>query len=655
MATDDERDLSIRLKSFCQQLPDDESHWYEEKPKDSARILHRLGCLLKSKCENGKTESSQIKLLFIRSAALLNSAIVREPQEVDQVKKDLKDLCFRLLKTAGANLQNFDLVKFAKDEKQKLQDWRESVKKEASAISAVSENVTNEEESNQSELQKIKQVEKLQDKITEKYKSFMEKISQKCIEVLGNLPCNFALVGMGSLASKNITPYSDFENFIVMQDGVQYSETYHAVLEYFRWYAVIFQVILINFGETLLPCVAIPCLNDYANDGGDWFYDVYTKRGICFDGMIPYACKSPLGRQPTKMKNWQIELIKPASVMAQYLTRDEDLKNGYHLADMLWNTRFVDGSQDVYQMFEKARNRIFENKETTSRKEIIDMIKDDMERYSTKVGISSAIANKSYNVKRFVYRSTTVFVAALARLRNVTPGSSFDNIRRLCKSGLISEEFKHRLLYAVALVCEIRLKIYLEHGYQYDWINSSSETTNEDISMTMIKTVGLRSCYDFLETVCCMQCDAAASGLDDKYWFRHPIEISVAISLFLKLPKRLIAAIDVLKDSNLVSQIPPVTSRHISNTADAAFMWRGSCASTHAPSKYDIGFFYSHMQTFNESITKRSQSSFAALNTFGNDWKNMLKVCEELTGQFSQYNSLDVEYFAKLQLSQQMD
>ena len=142
------------------------------------------------------------------------------------------------------------------------------------------------------EQQKINAMEALQDEITEKYKEIMRKVSQIIIKVLGDLPCDFALVGMGSMARKEITPHSDFENIIVMQEGVQNDkDLYKTMLEYFRWYAVVFQVILINLRETVLPSVAIPSLNDYTSEDENWFYDAYTKRGISYDGMMPHLCK----------------------------------------------------------------------------------------------------------------------------------------------------------------------------------------------------------------------------------------------------------------------------------------------------------------------------------------------------------------------------
>ena len=121
-----------------------------------------------------------------------------------------------------------------------------------------------------------------------------------CYNVMGNFPRGFALVGMGSLARKEVTPYSDFENTTVLEN----KECKHlteaeqeAILEYFRWFAVIFQTVLVNLKESILPSLVIPCSNDFysGNQHNNLFYDAVTTRGVSIDGMMPQACKSPLG------------------------------------------------------------------------------------------------------------------------------------------------------------------------------------------------------------------------------------------------------------------------------------------------------------------------------------------------------------------------
>ena len=53
----------------------------------------------------------------------------------------------------------------------------------------------------------VKKVKDLEDRVTADYTNIMAYISQMCIQIMGQTPCKYALVGMGSLARKETTPY----------------------------------------------------------------------------------------------------------------------------------------------------------------------------------------------------------------------------------------------------------------------------------------------------------------------------------------------------------------------------------------------------------------------------------------------------------------
>ena len=80
------------------------------------------------------------------------------------------------------------------------------------------------------------------------------------------------------------------------------NEKYEEILDYFRWYSVVFHIIVINLQETILPSVSISSLNDKYCVLGNWFFDAHTKRGISFDGMMPHACKFPLDDKKRRKK-----------------------------------------------------------------------------------------------------------------------------------------------------------------------------------------------------------------------------------------------------------------------------------------------------------------------------------------------------------------
>ena len=68
--------------------------------------------------------------------------------------------------------------------------------------------------------------------------------------------------------------------------------------------------------------------------------------------MMPHACKFPLGRQKhTQKKPWSAELIKQVHDMLKCLCSEEIFKNGYHLSDILMDTCFVYGNEEVHDVF----------------------------------------------------------------------------------------------------------------------------------------------------------------------------------------------------------------------------------------------------------------------------------------------------------------
>ena len=61
-------------------------------------------------------------------------------------------------------------------------------------------------------------IQELNKLIAHRYKQIVAELSQYCEQVMGKAPCQYAIVGMGSLAREEITPYSEFEHVILLSD-----------------------------------------------------------------------------------------------------------------------------------------------------------------------------------------------------------------------------------------------------------------------------------------------------------------------------------------------------------------------------------------------------------------------------------------------------
>ena len=508
----DEFKLAQQMKDTCC----DESG-KETNSAKAAEILHQIGLIYRKR--------SPDKISLIKSAGLLNAAIVRNPPNVSRIKSDLSELCRHILQTAQAN-QTADLIGKSERVKDSVTNLRNEVKKflenKVPRISEITSK-TSRIALSKSKTTAIQQLNKL---IAHKYKQIMAELSQYCEDTMGKAPCEYAIVGMGSLAREEITAYSDFEHIILLFDD----ENYKSYLEYFKWFSVIFHIVVLNVQETIVPSLNIASFNGKKSSLGDWFYDNVTPRGISFDGMMPHACKFPLGRQQyTEYKQFTTELIKPVSEMLEYLSSDAHLKNGYHLADILTKTCFVFGNEDIFKQFaEGARNYHATKSQSDTINDITQQVKQDLNNFSTRFRLSKLKSRHSINIKQLVYRSTTIFISALARKHNISANSCFDIIDQMANNKQITQDTCEKLKFAIAVACEMRLRVYTKKNCQCD----NAIDLKQDGIETFLDIVGVACTINYFQIAYCLQCEVAKQlNFTKLHFYTDPQLINITIGL----------------------------------------------------------------------------------------------------------------------------
>ena len=526
--TEEEDSLMQKLKLNCK------DNCKEIDPEISAAIFHKLGTLYLRRSKICSTIDGMICL--IRCAVLLNAALVRTHSDTNVIKQDLKQLHRHVLISADAEQKDANLGQSAVRVKNFVQQMRDHVNKKLCAIPKIKAHQSK-DKMHEQELNKIEAIEFLQNKITADYTKIMTKLAKDCRKIMGKAPCKFAIIGMGSLARKEITPFSDFEHVIVLDS--KFDGENEGILNYFRWYSVIFQIILIHLGETVIPSVL-----NYTNSKLDYcFYDDITKSGLSFDGTFPWASKYPLGRQQlTKDKDWKTELIKSVPDMLKYLNSKESLKNGYHLSDILTKICHVYGDESLFEEFQSAVNDILQAQNENIENEVLQQIKDDLESFSIRSVLLKISDKGSYNVKKDVYRVTTLFIAALGRLNKIATFSCFDIIRQLAQTGAISNYAKHYLMYAIAIACEIRLRWYMVNKKQIDNINGEDATTK------FLEIVGKTSAVSYLQIAYALQCDISKRlDLKKGHFYSHPHLLNISIYSTFQSSKQVKHCINAFK------------------------------------------------------------------------------------------------------------
>ena len=504
--------LAQKMKDTCC----DESG-KETNTAKAAEILHQIGLIYRMR--------SPDKISLIKSAGLLNAAIVRNPPNVSQIKSDLSELCRHILQTAQAN-QTADLIGKSERVKDSVTNLRNEVKEFLeNKVPRISE-ITSKTSRIALSKSKTTAIQELNKLIANKYKQTMAEISQYCEDTMGKAPCEYAIVGMGSLAREEITAYSDFEHIILLFDD----ENYKSYLEYFKWFSVIFHIVVLNVQETIVPSLNIASFNGKKSSLGDWFYDDVTPRGISFDGMMPHACKFPLGRQQhTEYKQFTTELIKPVSEMLEYLSSDADLKNGYHLADILTKTCFVFGNEDIFKQFaEGARNYHATKSQSDTINDITQQVKQDLNNFSTRFRLSKLKSQHSINIKQLVYRSTTIFISALARKHNISANSCFDIIDQMAINKQITQNTAEKLKFAIAVACEMRLRVYTKKNRQCD----NAIDLKQDGIEQFLDIVGAACTISYFQIAYCLQCEVAKQlNFTKLHFYTDPQLINITIGL----------------------------------------------------------------------------------------------------------------------------
>ena len=497
----------------------------ETEPEKAAEIIYKIALIYKRR--------SPDKISLIKCVGLLNAAIIRKPSNISQIEADLAEVCKHILEQANAKDHTADLINKAKTVKDEIIFLRNKV--DAYLKKTTTQNLSNSFESKNPhnfQVCKASLIQYINTVIAQKYKQIMADLSNYCLNVMGQPPCDYAIVGMGSLARSEITPYSDFEHIILLFDH----ENYVSHLEYFRWYSTIFHVIILNLQESIIPSLNINYLNNEESTLGNWYFDAYTPSGISFDVMMPHACKFPLGRfEKTQNKPFVAELIKPVSEMLKYLSSEEDLKNGYHLADILTNTCFVFGNEDIFVQFKNGVKNYLNSKSKQARiDEVKQQVSEDLNKFCTRFKLSKLKPFDTINIKQLVYRSSTLFITALARIHNISKNSCFGIIQKMTDKSIISQQTSDKLAFAIAIACEMRLRVYMEKKSQCDNAFDLYEY-DKDIKK-FLNIVGVKNTVNYFQIAYCLQCEVAKQlNFTKLHFYSDPRLINFTIGLVFKM------------------------------------------------------------------------------------------------------------------------
>ncbi|WP_341789384.1 tetratricopeptide repeat protein [Rickettsia endosymbiont of Polydrusus tereticollis] len=323
----------------------------------------------------------------------------------------------------------------------------------------------------------VKTARELFEKTADKMKDFLAKLYKKAESELGKAPCEYAVVGLGSMALKQMTPYSDLE-FAILTENEDYKQSDDPkIKEYFKNLSHLVNFKMINLGESIIPT---------SQYGLDMSHLVHVAVNFDLGG------KTPLGRIGDDKK---YELIQTIDGMLSYVHNKESWASHIdkNLPYILENVCYVYGDKGLVKTYKGKVTEFLHsvNKEDPQSRlnceiraiklleeeaveldylqQVSDLkpketsFKGDLDKLKPNL---SSYEGRLFDVKQEIYRLPDRMVYNLGLYYGIEGDSSWDTVEKLEAKGIINSQAALNLKNAITFATTLRLNTYSHHEAQ---------------------------------------------------------------------------------------------------------------------------------------------------------------------------------------------
>jgi hypothetical protein len=286
---------------------------------------------------------------------------------------------------------------------------------------------------------------------------------------------SYSVIGLGSIAFNQATPYSDFEFAILMGSTGVNKQQEEQMRSYLRNLTHLVHWKIINLGETIIPA------SKYEVDLGH-----LISRGVNFD----LGGKTPLGRVD---HDKSYDLIQTIAGMMHYVRDKDDTVTHIdkYLPVVLEKFCFIYGDPKLAKAFQNRVITFLASKDSRGKpireSRAISNLKNgvlEIDYLQTKqvkqttgylkqfTDTFDSTSNKTFHVKE-LYRLLDRFIYNLGLYFGVLEAGAFEATERLMKKQIIDQQISQNLKFAMTFANILRLKSYLR----------SNSFQSEDTSM----------------------------------------------------------------------------------------------------------------------------------------------------------------------------
>eukprot|EP00058_Branchiostoma_floridae_P023899 XP_002609389.1 hypothetical protein BRAFLDRAFT_124614 [Branchiostoma floridae] len=403
--------------------------------------------------ERSLADFEQMGTWTVNAVALYNSAIVRSKQEeeIKEIRTSIRNLEKLFLQNLVGGQKETHAGPMDVDPKTKLLQIREECQKKLDELDAIRYDTEH-------ELDRAEAIRSIYRQISADISGLIRSMVEASVQDLGEPPCKYAIIGLGSLAREETTPYSDFEFAILLEEGGDSKE---------------------NHGPE-----------------SDWFYDT-GPRGFAFDGAMPGASKTPLGR-PEYCGKPALELIRTPTNMAILQTTVSAETYGFHVDEVLRTVAHVAGDRKLVVEYEQLVQQTLNTKNPSAiiQKPASDIKPNKGESANVESQASEAVVQtlgceramtflkeilqsfkttlkededgKLFQVKKEIYRLPSMVVSGLGLFYALEAKTAWDIIEEMVDKHLLTKVASQNLKVAVSIATELRLRTYLSNNSQSD-------------------------------------------------------------------------------------------------------------------------------------------------------------------------------------------